>query len=59
MRIVQHGKTIPEEKRFNCNTCGCIFYAEKGEYKRESDFRNDSYFHAICPECGGHCYRLI
>ena len=57
MKIIKQGKTkeeldaiLKETKRFECKTCGCIFEADKGEYKREEDFIHGTYF-CDCPNC--------
>ncbi|MDE7398976.1 MAG: hypothetical protein K2N06_05545 [Oscillospiraceae bacterium] len=53
MNIIQHGR-LPEEKsttkRFKCANCGCVFEADKGEYRGSFQY-NEFYFYCECPEC--------
>ena len=37
MRIIKEGKVDSEPKRFECKACGCIFEADKGEYRKSSN----------------------
>lgn len=51
MKIITHGYLKEEEiiLRFTCCRCGCVFDAEKGEYRslqRKGEYR------CTCPECG-------
>lgn len=62
MFIIKDGdKELAEKKRkqtkvFECKTCGCVFKADKGEYRGEDgcDFRY--YYYAKCPCCGDKTY---
>lgn len=49
-------KKIKETRRFECRMCGCVFEADKGEYRGEDgcDFRY--YYYAKCPCCGNKAY---
>lgn len=57
MKIIQHGR--PKElrilKRFKCSDCGCIFEADKDEYKVGSKY-NETYYFCPCPDCGKFVY---
>ena len=52
MKVITHG-TKPDETvlRFTCWRCGCVFDADKGEYKPQGS-RNEITFSCNCPECG-------
>lgn len=57
MNIIKQGKSKEElkpilnaTKRFECSTCGCVFEADKGEYKFEEDYIYSSYY-CKCPNC--------
>jgi rubredoxin len=57
MKVIKQGKTKEElkailnaTKRFECKTCGCIFEADKGEYKSE-DVQRYTYYYCECPNC--------
>ena len=57
MKIIKKGnralaeRKIKQTKRFECETCGCIFEADKHEYKA-SDY--DTKYYAECPCCGSN-----
>lgn len=53
MNILKAGNLnrIDNVKHFECDTCGCIFEADRTEYLRETDFRNGHYFICKCPTC--------
>lgn len=56
MKILKQGiRTNPNSpKIFVCQTCGCVFEAEEGEYK--SDFQyNILSFYSMCPICNAFC----
>ena len=44
-------RKIKQTKRFECETCGCIFEADKGEYLVR-DYLCDAMCYAECPCCG-------
>lgn len=52
MIIIKKGDIQKMKKivRFECRNCGCIFEAEKGEYKIDSQY-NDEYYSCECPFC--------
>ena len=52
MKIIREGnlENIKNPKKFLCQRCGCIFEAEKDEYKGHNHY-NDIYFYAECPCC--------
>lgn len=59
MKIIQHGRSkqeIKTVKRFRCDSCGCVFEADKSEYSAFNDFdeKKMALIHrCLCPEC--HC----
>lgn len=64
MKIIKQGKSKEElktilnkTKRFECKTCGCIFEADKGEYKFEEDYICSTYY-CKCPNCGGNAFEV-
>ena len=57
MKIVIHGRrTHDSNRRFYCQSCGCVFDAEFGEYSYEIDCHNETIYSSICPECGTTSY---
>lgn len=52
MKIIQRGNLdlLKEIRKFECDRCGCIFEAEKGEYQVYSQY-NEPYYTCICPTC--------
>lgn len=53
MKIIKHGKPPKVKstvKRFKCENCGCVFEADRGEYRCSSQY-NEYYFYCECPEC--------
>lgn len=56
MKIVKHGRSANRDRRFFCQSCGCIFDAEYDEYSYEIDCRNETIYSSICPECGTTSY---
>ena len=66
MKIIKQGKTEEElkailnaTKRFECNTCGCIFEADKGEYEHSLSCRNeDIYYFCKCPNCKKNAHEV-
>ncbi len=52
MKIIKEGdlNKLKKIKRFECKECGCIFEAEKNEYKQGSQY-NDIYYYCECPFC--------
>ena len=50
MRIIKHGTG----KKFHCE-CGCIFIAEKGDYKEILSHPNEYLYKCNCPDCGQEC----
>ncbi len=53
MKIIKEGdiSKLKKTKRFECKKCGCIFEADKTEYKISSQY-NEFYTYATCPFCG-------
>lgn len=57
MKIIKQGKTEKEleailnkTKRFECETCGCIFEAAWDEYTHRS-YLNETVYYCKCPNC--------
>lgn len=51
MKIIKKGNLDRNNpKRFECSKCGCVFEANKDEYKAGNQY-NDIYYFAICPCC--------
>lgn len=46
MKIIRRGKVQTEEKRFECQNCGCEFIAD--EHDKKIDVMGD---YVICPTC--------
>ena len=57
MRIIKEGdlKKLKKIKCFECKKCGCIFEAEKDEYKQGSQY-NEEYYYCACPCCNQTVY---
>lgn len=66
MKVIKQGKNkeelkaiFNETKRFECMTCGCVFEADKGEYKHSSSCRNeDVYYYCECPNCKKNAHEV-
>ena len=52
MKILKPGdlSLIKRTKRFECRNCGCIFQADKDEYKINHQY-NEEYAYCQCPFC--------
>lgn len=57
MEILVHGnpEKLKEVRRFTCSACGCMFKADKTEYKSSQQY-NETYYYCQCPECGNTAY---
>ena len=57
MKIIKEGNLdkLMRVKRFKCKECGCIFEAEKDEYKRGRQY-NGTYYYCACPCCNQTVY---
>lgn len=57
MKIIRQGDPdrLHKVKRFICRECGCIFEADKEEYKTGSQY-NESYVWCECPYCANTAY---
>ena len=53
MKIIKEGNLglLKRTKRFECRECGCVFEADKGEYK-ESNCQWELEVTCVCPCCG-------
>lgn len=59
MKILQQGVLRTYTKKFSCTKCGCIFEADKGEYKGVSQmeyFDTRMSYKCNCPTCGEVVY---
>lgn len=54
MKIIKKGDLtrVDTTRHFNCKHCGCLFEANRSEYKTQSDFRNGHFYVHQCPTCG-------
>lgn len=60
MKIIRPGlpkeeleRRLKETKRFECEKCGCIFEADKGEYTHTTQY-NETHYYCKCPNCKIH-----
>ncbi len=54
MKIIKEGnlERLKEYRTFECKLCGCVFMAERGEYKYRFDQREgDEWYEVVCPTC--------
>lgn len=54
MTIIKEGKSPYKGnvlKRFECGICGCVFDANKDEYKTDTQYNGVCYY-CKCPCCG-------
>lgn len=58
MNIIVEGdcSRLKKTKRFECEECGCIFEADKDEYKYCGSQREGDEWYCICPTCGNKTY---
>lgn len=58
MKIIKEGsyEKILKIKRFECEHCGCIFEASRGEYKDDNHYK-EIYYCCNCPFCGNKTYK--
>lgn len=58
MKIIKEGdlNRLKKIKRFECKECGCVFKAEKDEYKLGNQY-NDEYYYCKCPCCHQIVYK--
>lgn len=60
MKIIKPGRIDSGEVRFLCTVCGCVFEANRHEYRREYDQKEDETFLAVtCPCCEKTVYKKI
>jgi RNase P subunit RPR2 len=57
MKIIKHGdlKRLDTVRRFTCSACGCVWDANKNEYRVEFGL-NESVTVCECPTCGLSAY---
>ena len=57
MKIIKEGdlKFLQKVKTFTCHNCGCIFEANKNEYKMGMQY-NEEYYYCICQFCNATVY---
>ena len=62
LNIVKNGSMEEIEKHqrqtkdFSCKNCGCIWEADKGDYKIEQGLTDKIYVGMPCPFCGKYTY---
>lgn len=58
MKIIKQGdlNKLKRIKQFECKECGCIFEADKNEYKIGSQY-NETYYFCVYPTCKNTVYR--
>lgn len=52
MEILKDGKIPDTRKDFSCFDCGCVFRAEKGEWKAHPGEYQSVDYVCTCPCCG-------
>lgn len=54
MRILREGQRelVMQSRRFECDTCKCIFIADKNEYRYDGNQRDGDVWMCDCPCCG-------
>lgn len=63
VRIIKHGSSVREIRRFTCSHCGCVFEMDKLKYSKSITrsvrvigkfllFDDKTVYLALCPECG-------
>lgn len=52
MEILKPGKIPDTRKDFQCSDCGCVFCAEKGEWKAKTGEYQSVDYACTCPCCG-------
>ena len=57
MNIIKKGDVnrLRKTKTFTCRECGCVFEANKGEYKSGMQY-NEEYYYCQCPTCNRTAY---
>lgn len=60
MEIIKHGNPdiCKRIKMFKCPNCGCIFKADKHEYKSNAHL-NEFFYSCNCPECAAYAYETL
>lgn len=56
MKIIKAGKKPEYKRRFECRECGCVFIAEKSEYRTVAEEYQCVSYVCKCPCCGERCY---
>ena len=60
MQIIKQGKIPVYKKTFECDVCGCVFEAERGEYVASGQMEvmhdNLPNYKCKCPCCGVMVY---
>ena len=54
MKIIKPGDPVKQAaiRRFSCEHCGCVFEADRTEYRDMKDCRNGHFYLHPCPTCG-------
>lgn len=54
MRILRegNGELVIRSRKFECDNCGCVFVANKNEYRYIGNQREGDAWRCNCPYCG-------
>lgn len=57
MKVIKSGdiERTKKIKTFECEKCGCVFQANKNEYKTGEQY-NEVYYYCKCPTCKSTVY---
>lgn len=60
LHIVREGnkELLYKIRTFECDECGCIFEANKDEYKYGEQY-NETYYYCVCPCCQRTTYHEV
>lgn len=60
VRIIRNGdlNKVKQTLKFECKACGCVFEADREDYKFEfSQRENTSWYEIKCPYCDNWCIK--
>ena len=60
MKIIKYVKINKETKQFTCKKCGCVFEADKGEYRfadQVEALHDGIEAVCVCPHCAATVYK--
>lgn len=60
MKIIKQGhiELLEGIKKFECEKCGCIFEANRAEYRSGMQYNID-YYYCRCPTCNTTVYKEV